>query len=1564
MNDQPGRFARAAIPAKKPRLPALSPAFLTEEDAAYWVHARIPDNVDKEYASVILLRPDGKFVATAPIPGEVSSFDLSTIVGIDASGHLIAPKGYTFAANLHSHPRRHDVYRKLYPDLDETNLRRFINFFSSSDFIGDVAGQEVFPSAYLSGPDGTLLKYSPSGSAAEFDYYRWHEAGSPPDHPHGTYDVPAIIARFAAVGELKVIVSSADWGHDVGRVPAHWRPGQAFARGVVTELSLMTRVCPSAERAVLAALKPKGAQTSGLLLRNRAGDEYVATLARPAGLASWDPAQLFPRGTDGSLKLPAGYVLEGFYYASRPDPAHFAPTQHWLYENFFSPQEMAWAIACRGNSQALSAAGEPLSLYMLARDAALLKYTFSGSQIEAALSVPQPDGTIGDGGLQTRLLNGAMRPRDFFTTLVLAGKLQVLRGSPLWARLGGLDLEWTPFANFTWPPLSRDFLSADDAARHAHEQIDKRRDRQYAGYVLQRSDGRFVVTEPLEGGIAALSHATFLPSDNNGRAVFPDDHVLHARYVCHEALSRLDPLTVERLQWTREEALLSQQMLSVEETRQGLIDGIALYLSGAQNSLLRYEPAQSKAAQDLANRLGTDKHPGTLAVALSSGATRPAEFIRQQAAAGRLMIVIDHDMWGARGQVLPTWAVPAPVMPSRRPEPLMFGAVFASADEAAHNQYSRDNRRHDQARVRFGFILKHKDRDDYVATELVGVSDQRNNVFQLQAVFGARRSPPWYQFPDGFFPHACVYSCQRVESAAEGAAAWLAQYFIAPQDLAISVYYARRRPVAESRALVALYLSTQDGALLKYEMHSASKLFDDYTPELTLETIKRHLAAGKLLPEEFVRMVAASGELAVMRTSRCWDRTGRVTMDWQPAAHPQRRELTPVFQSPDDAAVYARGLVPHLTQATQGGVILKRADGWYVATAPIEVSREDFDISEIFPDDNPASALFPAGCEVIARYRSRVAREFSVLLSPVQKQLYLNMLSVDTLYSAFTRLREQHLSEYLFAPDGSFIRYDAGVWEQLFVDFLFTLTEYQAVPESFDAKKIKQCIRSGELQPAAWVDALAKSGHLYVVTGSPLWGAPRTVDAWVTPAIVLPSASPYSKATGAPACSPAFIQADAAARYVHQAAVSRETQTFGFICRSRDAVYIASLAVEVQGSLLALDRVYAQGQLTAGFALHSIYLRAALLFPGAPNDDFQHFCIPPNDVQQACVRANTPQGYLPIYFSCADGALLRLELHAFEPGEFYDRFGQIELRPNAFVALAQAADDERELANGTFDFPAYVRRMALAGKLEVIETSHYWSRHGRIDERWQPRMAEASSEEQWVASHEPALGPVFHHSDDAARYAQQRIGSEPDVETGYAGAILAQLASDRFIPLEPLAYSAFADSPAIRIFRKANDPSSNWRHPAPRYPEGYSLVASHQFHLSGNTTLAPDPEAINGYFPAPAQVHAHTHELTAQGFGIRDCYFSSPDGALLKYTPVYTPAERRLLLTKPVVFQGGRWVGRLSPGAFVSRLMEQGDLRVLVAGHYWKQVGQMGSAWRTRRQQAQDFEVVAERDEL
>lgn len=646
MNDVPGRASSAVSSPPKYRLPPLSPGFLTEEDAARWVHGQIPADSDREHGSVILRQADGQFKATQPAPGTVNRFDLRTLLDLDAQGNYLHPTGYTCVANVHSHPPAHDKVRAANPGQDELTLRLFLGFFSDIDFVADVSERLFFQSAYLSGPDGSLLKYSPSGSAEELDYWRWLKAGAPKGDPAGVYGVANVIGKVAALGELVVVVSNADWADSLGKVPVDWKPGKAFSRGRITHMPALTRLCISAEHAVLAALKANSALSWGLVLKHRSTDTFVATLARPAGRAAWTPALYFPAGADGRLQWPADYRLDGFYYATRPDPALYPPQEPWLYENFFTPADLAVAVACQRSVP--REPGQPLSLYMQAGDAAMLKYGFSGSAQEAALSTAHPDGSIGDGGRQARLRAGALKPSDYVAEVAQAGQLEVLRASALWARTGIVGSEWQAFAGFAWPILSPLFLSADDAARYLHRQIGQRRDRRFAGYIFQRSDQRFVATLALEGGIEAISSGQFYPQDNAARSIFPNDLTLHARYVSHEALSQLDPEKVQKLKWSRQDAALSLQMFSVEEMRQVLLDQLPLYLSGSARTLLRFEPGESSSALTLEKRLGTHKHPGPVVQELETGLTLPQAFIKEQAAAGRLSVIVNSELWGPR----------------------------------------------------------------------------------------------------------------------------------------------------------------------------------------------------------------------------------------------------------------------------------------------------------------------------------------------------------------------------------------------------------------------------------------------------------------------------------------------------------------------------------------------------------------------------------------------------------------------------------------------------------------------------------------------------------------------------------------------------------------------------------------------------------------------------------------------------------------------------------------------------------------------------------------------------
>lgn len=1097
--------------------------------------------------------------------------------------------------------------------------------------------------------------------------------------------------------------------------------------------------------------------------------------------------------------------------------------------------------------------------------------------------------------------------------------------------------------------LERAFLSADDAARYAHERIGRHRNRGYYGYILQRNDQRFVLTDLTGHPVSMTSH----------HKVIPDKHVLHSRFYSHPALSTLDVAKVTQLKWTVEDAATSLLMFSVDELRNSLQSGLPAYLSGAENSLIGFTPDRSRTAS-LVAKLGTEAAPGVFALGMKTGAIKPEQFVEEAAAAGDLQVLVSNGRWRPRGRI--TGPVVAGPWERSVPERVSFGAVSRSADEAALERYAKDTELHDEERTWFGFILKQQGKEEYIATELVPVSDGRDKLYSLRSLFGISRKAGDYDYPESFKLHAFYYSRQRVKHARDPARRWLAHHFIVPRDLFVVVYDSNKRPVLDPDRVIPLYVSTQDGALLKYVPRKGTKLFDNDTPGMGLEEIQKNLASGVLTPTGFVRVVANSGVLQVMRTNVCWDSKGVVDKHWQSSMNLQRRTLGPVFLTADDAALHARSQIPSGSAKAFGGVILKRADGFFVATDPIAILREDFDIPWVFPDEAVTLGQFPAGCSVVARYRSRVPRELPVLLSKVDKEVYLNMLSADVAYTAFTR-EGQTFDEYFLAPDGATIRYRAGLWARFKADLAIALGTSGKPGRELDAASIKEQIYRGLLSPTNWVKSLAKSGYLQVVSGSPLWGPARTVTEFEAYPPAAAVTSGYARAVAEPACSPMYLREQDAACFAHERARNRSATGFGFILKNtRTGVFIATLPIDVQGTWLAYERIF-PGVLPSSHVSSAIHLCAGQAPQKLSDDDYRHF-LSPVDVSLARDAARTPHGFRPIYFSCADGALLRLLLSPFDPDLSRDKFGQYEFKDNPFAALEHAQRDWKDIGEGRFRLSSYIQRMAKSGELEVLVTSAYWSQKGKVSQNWRPRMPSVSVDEQWANSPAPALGPIFHHPDDAALYAQSRLGSHESQTTVHASGILSSPGTNSFVALEPIADPGYPNEAIKRIFRIASDPLTSPRNKPPRFPDGYTLVAGHQLFQVAGSTLAERSDATDANFASPAQVHAYTHALKAKGFDINAYYYSTRFGALLKYTPTYSASERTLLLTQPVQLVEGKWATVLSTDVFITRLADIGNLQVLKPAYFWNQARRLGSDWSLRRQQVQDIFPHPTRDEL
>jgi hypothetical protein len=1106
----------------------------------------------------------------------------------------------------------------------------------------------------------------------------------------------------------------------------------------------------------------------------------------------------------------------------------------------------------------------------------------------------------------------------------------------------------------TGPALSREFLSADDAARYAHEQVGTRRDRGYTSCIFKRYDGRFVVSEPVAIIDESLDSRLLYPQNALGKSVFPREHVLHSLFYSHVALSMLDVQAVANRRWNSSDAATSLLMFSVRELRFLLEEQLTAYVSGAQDSLLLFKPDPARTAS-LREQLGSTEEPGALAKGLESGAFKPGKLVVQTAAAGGLEVIISNGHWRPRG-VIPGYSIMAPSWARTVPKRIGYRAIYPTADEAAQDSYLHETLPHGVDQVWFGFILKHKGKEQYIATELVPLIKDQYVLFSLSSLFPASGIAGGYRFPDAFAVHSYIYSRPRVRHAEDNSKNWLAHNFIEPRNLFVAIYNSKKHPQVESGASISTYISPMEGALLKYTPRKDTRLFDNDMPLMGLEEIQNNLASGILSSTDFVRLVANSGELNVLRTNLCWDCKGLVDRYWFASRSLQRLALGPVFRSADDAAVHARQQIASSATRSYGGLILRRADNLFVATVPIGLFEEDFGLDFIFPDASVTHGAFPAGCTIVGRYRSRVARELPILMSAVGKQVYLNMLSADVVCTAF-QWASKRLEEYLFCPDGAIIRYYPDVREKLVHGLLIKLG--LDAMTGLKPAKIKQKVREGWLLPEDWVKKLLGYGKLEVVVGSKLWGQPGTVSHFVP----FPGRVANAGISRDPVCSPLFTQEAAAARYFHEKEERSDRLHFGAILMSlRSKQFLASQPMEVQDDNLQLLKIFPEGSLPYRHVLQGLYLRAPRHPSGLGDQDYRHF-FSPLDVSRAHAIVSSAQGYKPVFFSCADGALLRYEMSPFDVDAPLDKFGQFQLLPNPFASLARAHDQWQKILRGTFELDRYIRQMAKAGKLEVLIPSAFWSRVGVVGADWMPRMADVSLEDHWANKPELALGPVFHHADDAARYAQERAGSAYEQEAVYESAILFNNVYTAYVALEPVVENDDMHT-LERIFRRLKDSTATPRNKPPRFPTGFTLVAGHQLYASGNTTLTDDPEAVYANYASPAMVFAHTFALKAKGFDIKAHYYSTPHGALIKYVPGYSEAERRLLTTRPAEVIKGQWITRLSPGAFISQLSSIAELRVLKAAHYWNQEGRLGSDWRVSRQQEPAKIHRMSRDEL
>lgn len=1514
------------------KLPTLSPAFIKETDAAYWAHLHIGERRDVEYGGVIVRDAAGLYFASYPFQGGTLQFDLRDILALGDDGLFLQPSGYTCVANYHSHPAQHAHISSRNPSFDERMTKAFLGFFSGTDFYSDVYERNFFPSAYLSGPDGSLIRHTPSGSPAEFSFALWVQAGKPANSPVGVYGpFDQFIKKVSSFGSLSFIVSTDWWGGSVGRVPADWVVFEPFASSEVTEQPLCSSVFDQAKLAVMTALpSPAPEAQVGFVLKHLTQERYVATVAAPRHAPLFALDGVFPKGPDGTPQLPIDYRLEAIYFSDWYAKEEVSAREDWLASVFFSPAQVVAAIQQGQSTETLHAPSRGLDLYMRALDHTLLQLKVPSAALSTELFKRGSDGTINDNGAQAALTAGTLSPRNYVRRVIDATPLWVVQSGGLWHEVGRVDNRSALLSPLYSATLSHTFFSARDAAVYAHEQVGQQRSFYYGGYVLRDADGRFVITQPLESVVHPFASTLFFPVNEPGPLIPPEPYELYARYGSHTALSMVDPDWVKQRGWSRDEALINLQVFSTEEMYSIIQDRRVAYLSGAEDCLLEYTPNQSPEEALLLANVAPGAGENSLGRRLDRGEIRPGDWVRRLAVAGEFKIVQGNALWGPRSVVYSDWSPNFTYAPrSGPPDYITYGGIFTSADEAARDVQSRVQGRRLPEEACFAFVLKHESRPQFIATEVVGARTVED-LFKLNRLFARVHRRDLYRLPEGFRLHSLFRSQQWSPHWLSGASGWLTQHFVMPDVLLAAL----TRALEDETARMAIYFSTLDGALLRYRP-SPINLEKGGEADRLLGEARTQLSSGAKTPQAFIQDWAARGDLQVVRVSLYWDKVGLVGTGWNGYEHIAPRRLTPCFAFADDAARHAQALVGNGHKRTYGGVVLKLVNGLFVATEPLLIPPQGATLSWVYPDATIATGLYPGGSTLVANYRSLPEREVPILLSPTQKAVYQSMIPTEVL-AHLLRQTTKIKRQYVFGPTGSILSYQLSdtIDESQLKKSLNLNGRYTG---DFVDNFAEQKMRTQDLLPQDFVESVVRAGELRVVQGDTLWGSPRLLrprfalnqyQAKPWEVISTPADSP---------CGPIFTRPLDAVRHVQRHWRPQARVAVGYVLKAFGREYYVATQPFLRDSHENLKAIFHDGKVPQGYSIIGVYLCASTETIATADDAMaQHFFAPAR-IAQALLFMTTPRNghTLPLYLLCADGALL---------------WYSVPKTASVSERLSKVSQDATQLRDGTLTVRDYVVKLAELGELQVRLTSEIWGRKERVTAQWQPkRVPHSFTSDPYFHSF---CGPLFFFADDAARYAQQLIA--PFHAKTYLGALLVPPRVSGFVAIDPVEDRPGLGNSTLEWFFWPG--RAGFDVPAGHDLHDYKIAAVHAFFKSipYTSSLKPLDISLLPNFVSSYDLNTYLSVYISNLPDAQCIYLSCRGGGLLKYVPAMSSAESTLLSARP----------EPAPSALVSNLCRLGNLSVLMTDAFWKRRGVMGVEWATLSREAGDLWYGRAKDEL
>jgi len=1148
-----GGRQKRQLPNQTVQLPDLSPAFINPDDAARFAHELIGDFREVEYGGMILKDAQGHYVATRPVRGKTNTFDPALVASSNAQGKFIHPPGYTCYALYHSHPNNYDVLQRLLPGWSRAEINTAVQFFSSYDIGLNAFNAYFAPVHYLSAVNGVLLKYEASGSAFEADLASRLFIDTQA-HRLTFESIEDAIQAVAKAGLLSVIQSSEVWGWNVGKVESTFKlytPGNTLD-GVPSAIQrpAFSPVCPSL-KALINHVRNRAERVVdshyGFVLENKGSGTFIATEPMPLTLetiglqASADTelaASVFSRtpvfstNAQGEVAVPQGYDIVGVYCGEnqyRP-PSSLPTEEPTVFKHFIDPMFMATGITAARSTTRLKHADSTraIPLYILVRDGAVLEYVSTFSAQEQQFLNPLHDrGWIRVAG-DLRL--GLYKTRFYVQDMATAGELSVLNTSDLWSTAGRVTHLWQPYKHFLRRALSPAFISADDAALYVHGRIAGRDRKVYGGVIYQRTDKRFVATEPLAVSTETFDVKTVIPPEL--QSFVPPGCTRVAMYHTH----RVSPLQLWR---SAQEEQLYRNMLEPHEVSAAINDRNEIktrYFSTQEGALLKYSPSGSQSEQHVLGLLSPSVadswsvRKNQIQQRLRANRLKPSEYISGIAATGTLEVLKGSACWGAPGVVATRSVLPLAEGNTRLPA---CSPIFTQEQDAvrfAHTQMGARNA------VQYGFILKNTQADAYVAT--LPCTD---SYLSLAKVFPYDPVTLRYQWPDGFI--ACAMYLAAPETPAVALADAVYPQFISPCDIAIalvtlSVLEDQHHPQTLNPVL---YLSTASGALLSYLPSTLSRLISVGIFRNSGNWMMGQLTTLAQTAVAYVREVAQSGGLSVIKTGGVWVNPGPVPATWKPSVkellaehnHPRVVSLGPVYAHPDDAAraMHRQLKRPH-TLNTMGAVLSNPARDSWVALEPEVSSGLQANVAELIvishrhkPSEDPLRPILPTGYSVQRLHFARDVR-YVTAQSETQKKRVQNLpWPVDLCYASVAmehmanRAGDEHyeVNVYVSTNDGALLLYSAG-------------SEVQEVQlcgpkKAFERSEAGYFVENAQASSVPKTSSqmltdIAKAGQLIVLVVSPAWPAlglyraayverePEGVFEWTTPSPLQPTVTP------------------------------------------------------------------------------------------------------------------------------------------------------------------------------------------------------------------------------------------------------------------------------------------------------------------------------------------------------------------------------------------------------------------------------------------------------------------------